>query len=394
MSVSQSASRPSSPCSAGGGGEPGSSGLLALLRRLPDPRKPRGRQFELSFVLAVSVVAALAGASSFRQIADQACDLPQDLLAGLGAKWNWFTSRFQCPSRSVIRRVLTGVDAEELDRLIGEWLLEQAEGEGRTEMAIALDGKVLRGAWTDDNDQVTLFSAMLHHEAVTIAQVRVPDGTNEITQVKRLLDTVDVPADTAVVVTVDAAHTQTETAEYLKGTRGFDYVMTVKGNQPGLEKAVAGSLGKVVAETPHNLVEERNRGKIRRWSCWITDTHDVEFPHIARAACIRRDVLDVFGNHLTKEVALVITSRKESTAADFHHYVREHWGIENKNHYIRDTVWREDAHQAYRGSGPHTLAILRNLAIGLLRLHGVHRIKETTEYISRDRNRALPYLLL
>ena len=94
-------------------------------------------------------------------------------------------------------------------------------------MVLALDGKVMRGAWTDENDQFTLFSAMIHGTGVTVAQVRVPRGTNEITQVEALLDGVLARAGERVVVTMDAAHTQRDTAEYLKGKRGFDYVMTV-----------------------------------------------------------------------------------------------------------------------------------------------------------------------
>jgi hypothetical protein len=61
---------------------------------------------------------------------------------------------------------------------------------------------------------------------VTVAQRKVPPATNEITQVKALLDGVPAVAGERVVVTVDAAHTQRDTADYLKGTRGFDYVMT------------------------------------------------------------------------------------------------------------------------------------------------------------------------
>ena len=72
---------------------------------------------------------------------------------------------------------------------------------------------MLRGAWTDENDKVTLFSAMLHDEAVTVAQVRVPDGTNEITQADALLDALKIPGGESVLVTIDAAHTQRETAE-------------------------------------------------------------------------------------------------------------------------------------------------------------------------------------
>ena len=81
----------------------------------------------------------------------------------------------------------------------------------------------MRGAWTDENDKVTLFSAMLHREAVTIAQVRVPDGTNEITQADAILGTVEIPAGESALVTLDAAHTQRETAETIGGKPGWDY---------------------------------------------------------------------------------------------------------------------------------------------------------------------------
>ena len=50
----------------------------------------------------------------------------------------------------------------------------------------------MRGAWTDENDQVTLFSAMLQEEALTVAQVRVPEGTNETTQVKALVKEIGI----------------------------------------------------------------------------------------------------------------------------------------------------------------------------------------------------------
>ncbi|MCA1677219.1 MAG: ISAs1 family transposase, partial [Actinobacteria bacterium] len=107
-----------------------------------------------------------------------------------------------------------------------------------------------------------------------------------------------------------------------------------------------------------------------------------------------RDVLDLAGVGLSKEFAFVITSSpsNRSGAADVNTHPRKHWGIENKSHYVRDTVWREDANQTYTGNDPQAVATLRNLAVGLLRLNGVDCIKETTERICRDRNRALPFL--
>jgi hypothetical protein len=61
-------------------------GLLEVLARVPDPRRRRDRRFGLVFVLAVAVVCMLAGAKNFREIGDQAADLPQDLLAALGGR--------------------------------------------------------------------------------------------------------------------------------------------------------------------------------------------------------------------------------------------------------------------------------------------------------------------
>lgn len=115
----------------------------------------------------------------------------------------------------------------------------------------------MRDAWTDANEQFALFSAMIHSAGVAIGQIQVPASTNEITQVKILLDTVLVPDGTRVVVTADAAHTQRETAEYLKGERGFDYFLTVKANQPQLlESVFQRGAGHTSAARPGYSVEQ------------------------------------------------------------------------------------------------------------------------------------------
>jgi predicted transposase YbfD/YdcC len=80
------------------------------------------------------------------------------------------------------------------------------------------------------------------------------------------------------------------------------------------------------------------------------------------------------------------------TATDINRHIRNHWRIENKSHYIRDTVYREDHDQAWAGEGPQALASLRNLAVGLIRLKNKEGIKETTEWICRDRIRALQFM--
>jgi predicted transposase YbfD/YdcC len=365
-----------------------------MLGAVTDPRSPQGIQHLLQFVLAVCVVAMLAGAKNYREIAGHAADIPQSLLKKLGAEWNWFRLRYKYPSRSTIRNVLTRIDAAELDRVTGAWLSAQARKRGKAEWEIALDGKVMRGAWTDENDKVTLFSAMLHREAITIAQVRVPDGTNEITQADALLGTAEIPGGEPVLVTLDAAHTQRETAGTIAGKPGWDYLMTVKGNQPSLQREVFDKILPLLREVPQHVTEEHDRGRIRRRSCWITSAEGIDFPHVRQAAFIRREIFEISGDRISKEHALILTSRKaeKMTAADVNKHARGHWGIENKSHYIRDTVYREDHSQAWAGEGPHALASVRNLAMGLFRLKEENSIKETTEWVCRDRTRALHFM--
>ncbi len=126
-------------------------GILAMLGQVADFCKPRGKIYELHFVLAVAVIATLAGATSFREIGSHAPDIPQDLLARIGAPYSYFKQRFVAPSESIIRRVLEEIDAAALDLAVGAWLFQRATRDDNGDLVIALDGKVLRGAWTDEN---------------------------------------------------------------------------------------------------------------------------------------------------------------------------------------------------------------------------------------------------
>src|SRR5512144_2658003 len=94
-----------------------------------------------------------------------------------GARWNWFCRTYNCPSASTIRSLFAEIDIEELERRIGAWLFTRARRGQEGLLVLALDGKVLRGAWLDDRQQFTLFSAMIHGIGVTVGQLRVPPGS-------------------------------------------------------------------------------------------------------------------------------------------------------------------------------------------------------------------------
>lgn len=169
----------------------------------------------LVFVLAVAVACVLAGAKSFREIGDQAADLPQEILARLGGKPHPLLRRIIAPSEKRVRTLIHAIGAEILDELIGGWLRALADAGRQVGLltAIAIDENWLRGV---ADGQVKLFAAMLHENKVVIAQHRIPDETTETTQLKELLEPVDLEG---AVVTADAAHAQREIADCIAGKK-------------------------------------------------------------------------------------------------------------------------------------------------------------------------------
>jgi hypothetical protein len=100
----------------------------------------------------------------------------------------------------------------------------------------------------------------------------------------------------------------------------------------------------------------------------------LDWPGVARVGRLEREV--TVGGESTVEVAYLITSVPpgEAGAAELLGWLRGHWGIENRLHYVRDVTMGEDANRARIGSGPQALAALRNLAISKLRLDGVTNV--------------------
>jgi hypothetical protein len=98
------------------------------------------------------------------------------------------------------------------------------------------------------------------------------------------------------------------------------------------------------------------------------------WPGVARVGRLEREVTE--GGESTVEVAYLITSVPPGAAgaATLLDWVRGHWGIENRLHYVRDVTMGEDANRTRSGSGPQALAAVRNLAISKLRLDGVTNI--------------------
>jgi hypothetical protein len=199
-------------------------GLVALLEGLPDPRKRRGIRHRQAAVLAVAICACLTGARSFAAIGEWAANLPQEALGRLGCRWHPGRRCYIPPSEPTLRRALKAADVDQVDRELGAWLEEHAPG-----MAVAVDGKTVRGALDHNSRPLHLLSALVHREGVVIGQRAVEPAHNEITQFKPLLAPLKLNGK---VVTADALHTQREHARFLVEEKHADYLFTVKHNQP------------------------------------------------------------------------------------------------------------------------------------------------------------------
>jgi hypothetical protein len=201
--------------------------LIDVFGHLPDARRGAGRRHRLDCVLASAAVGVLAGGRTLADLAAIASELTQPQLRALRAWHNRKSGRREPPSESTFQRALSAIDSAFLDRLLGQWLLAQ----GPECPHICVDGKTLKGS-----DGLHLFSAFCGQEEKVLAQIAVPEKTNEIPMLPALLK--DVPLEGALV-SADALHTQSDTARHIVQDRGADYLFVVKDNQSALREQCA-----------------------------------------------------------------------------------------------------------------------------------------------------------
>jgi len=367
-------------------------GLAEFLSAVPDHRRAQGRRHSLTSILALACAATAAGAKSLVAIAEWAADAPAAVLAGLGVRQDPCGGALVAPSETTIRRALAGADAGALDEQLAAWLLAQADrGLPDDAVAVAVDGKTVRGAIQPDGRAVHLLAAMTSGGAV-IAQREVGHKTNEITQVKPLLDPVGL---VGAVVTLDALHCQRETARYLVEEKNADYLFTaVKDNQPTLFDALD-ALPWAGVPVQH-VMKDRDHGRDELRTIQVLPAPAGLFPHAAQVFLIERHVRNLDGSPRSAIASLGITSATADRAGPerIAACVRGHWGIENKLHWVRDVTYGEDASRVRTGHAPQNMASLRNLAIAALRANGWTSIASGLRWAGRDYINALSLLSL
>jgi predicted transposase YbfD/YdcC len=351
--------------------------LLDLLAQVPEPRKHRGRRHSLGGLLAVGIAAVIAGSRSFAAIGQWASDAGPDALAALGA------SRGPA-EESAFRRAFALVSADVLDQVLGAWLWTRAARAGGR-LVIAVDGKAVRDAKNKTGKAPHLVAALAHGIGAVLGQVAVDAKSNEVPAVRELLKAF---ADLAgAVLTIDAMHTQHDTAQLILARRA-DYVMTVKANMPTLYKQLK-KLPWARIPSVSSLSADHGRRARRTIKAALAPAW-IEFDGAAQVAQLRRTVTKK--GKKTVEVVYLITSDRDADPETLAAWVRGHWHIENKLHWVRDVTYQEDRSLVRTGNAPRVMATLRSLAISLLRLDGHKNIARANRHHARDPQRTVKLL--
>jgi predicted transposase YbfD/YdcC len=331
---------------------------------VPDPRTGPAKLHVLLDILTIVLLAVICGADDWVAVHDFGV-----------AREEWLKTFLSLPhgipSHDTFGRVFALLRPEELQRRYLAWIQHVAKlaaGEH-----VALDGKALRGSadarW--GQEALVMLSAYASAAGLVVAQVAVPADTNEIAVLPELLKLLGL---SGCVVTVDAAHCQTENARLITA-QGGDYVFALKANQADLFERVAYTFEHTdyqLARPSRHTTVEKGHGRVERRQYAVITAPDylAYFDPDQRweqlKSVIRVERQRTIGEVSEHKVHYYIASLA-AEARVVAGYIRSHWDIENKEHWLLDVTFHEDGNRARAGFEPENLALLRHLALNLLK---------------------------
>lgn len=342
---------------------------ISLLEAFEDLSDPRSREcaYQLDEILLAAICAVISGAESWTSVVEWS-----------EMKLDWLRQHrpfaHGIASHDTFGRVFSLLDAKQFEACFMRWMSEICPSlVGRH---IAVDGKCVRGSHDGIRGAIHLVSAWCSTSGVTLGQVKTADKSNEITAIPELLNAMDIHG---AIVTIDAMGCQHGIVDTIVAA-GADYVLGVKDNQPGLSEAVklwfdAAEAGTMDRPFWNDQQTEKDHGRIETRRCLVTN--DVAWlkeqnQHWSglQSLIMIESTREIIGRNSTGTASVerrYYISSLPAKAAMLSKTVRAHWGIENSMHWVLDVAFREDACRIRVGEAAQNFAILRRIALNLLK---------------------------
>ncbi len=368
--------------------------LRGFLGQVTDLRSRQGRSYPMDYLLALPLVAGMAGDGELDAVAEWTATAPAELLLKLGAPLDK-KGQPRRPDATTIGRALgQGCDQDEYDQALCSWTGARARAmRPGMRKHLRIDGKAVKGAARRGHRAPMLLSG-LWDDGTTAAQLVVNvKKTNEITVAPRLLKKIPAGELEGAVITADQMHTQRRLALLICGKLHARYIFTIGGNQPNLFAAADSLPWKSVAGEAWTVDRGHGRIDVRTIKTLpATDLIRKLFPHVEQVFLVERYTYAPDGTLLSAVAVLGITSLTAAEAGPdaLLAYLRGHWSIE-MHHYVRDVDFGEDASRT--GRAHRAMAAVRNAVIGALHLQKIPNIAAQLRHNHRDPYR-LPMLLL
>lgn len=339
--------------------------LESHFHALPDPRRrTKNMRHHFLDILVIAICGVICGADNWVAVATFG-----------RAKEDWFRTFLKLPngipSHDTFTDVFTKLSPEHFQDCFVAWVSSLATlfpGE-----VVAIDGKTLRHSYDRQHARAAIHrvSAWASEQSLVLGQLKTGDKSNEITAIPQLLDVLEL---TGCLVTIDAMGCQKAIAAKIVD-QGADYLLALKENHPTLYQAVeqyfdpdndqsyeSGQIDS--AETT-----ERNRGRDETRRCWVTSDltwlpQREEWKQLTSLVLIEAE-REVEGKTTIEHRYYLSSAHRD--AASFLEATRSHWSIENSLHWVLDVAFREDESRIRKGYGAENFAILRHLAVNVLK---------------------------
>ena len=351
----------------GAGSEFGAIGeavvFLDYFKDLPDPRQRGKVIYPLPEVLLLCLLAVLAGAETFVDI------------ARFGEKKIDLLRRFRpfrdgTPSHDHLGDIFATLDAEKFQHCFVAWV---ADLTGASADVVAIDGKTLRRSYQKKGAKapIHIVSAFAARQRLVLGQVKVAEKSNEIVAIPKLLAMLEIEG---AIVTIDAMGCQRAIATEILAKKA-DYVLALKGNQSALRQDVelfaAEQKAKGFKDTKvsrhktvdgdHGRIETRILTAIHDVD-WLQERHD--WPGMKAVVMIEstREIAD----KVERETRFYITSLVW-LASQLGPVIRSHWAVENSLHWVMDMIFRDDECRIRTNHAPANFTTLKHMAHNLIR---------------------------